>query len=245
MLRKKKTPPVKKREAIISKNTPFAFIESFKSLRANIEFTTFDGELKVIVFSSSIPNEGKSSVVINTAKTLAESGHKVLLIDGDLRSPSIGRYLRVRRDVTIGLSTILAGKSQLSDAIYSYAPANIDVMLSGPIPPNPAELISHKKTEILIETLKKDYDYILIDTPPVGVVSDAALMSRYADGAIFVVRHNYADRDLVKDSLRKLEASNVNILGAVLNDYDVSKDVNASEGYEYQYHYNPDNYQNG
>lgn len=229
----------KTRYALLNDRTPFAFNESFKSLRTNLEFSTFDGELKVILFTSSIPDEGKSSVVINTAKTLAESGHKVLLIDGDLRSPSLGRYLRVRENVKEGLSTILSGKAVITDAIYSYTPGGYDVMLSGPIPPNPTELFSHKRTEELFNTLKETYDYILIDTPPVGIVSDAVTVSRYTDGAVFVVRHNFGDKDLVKGSLKKLEASKVRILGAIVNDYDVSKDLHASSSYEYQYHYDP------
>lgn len=235
MFKRKKKTIRRSRTAIMVANSPFAYVESYKSMRANIEFSTFDGELKTLVFTSSIPNEGKSSVVINTATTLAENGYKVLLVDADLRSPSVGNYLRVRGQNTKGLSTILSGQSQIQESIYSYALSNFDVILSGPIPPNPAELLSHKKAEALFDALKKKYDYILIDTPPVGVVADASLIARYADGAIYVVRHNMTNKDTAKDALKKLKSSNVPILGTVLNDYYIDKDITASEHYEYYY----------
>lgn len=225
--------------SLLADNSPFAFSESYKSLRTNLEFSTFDGELKVILLTSSIPDEGKSSVSINIAKTLADTGKKVLLIDGDLRSPTVGRYLRVRRDVTQGFSTVLSGKASLKESIYTYNASRFDVMLSGPIPPNPAELLSRNLTEHVLNELKELYDYILIDTPPVGVVSDATVLSRYVDGALFVVRHNSTNKEVARDALKRLKASKVNVLGVVVNDYDSSKDLNAAVGYEYQYHYDP------
>lgn len=236
MFKKKKQNIRKSRNAIMVSNTPFAYAESYKSLRANLEFSTFDGEVKTILFTSSIPNEGKSSVAINTATTLAENGYKVLLIDADLRSPSVGSYLRVRGQNTKGLSTVLSGQSQIKESIYSYALSNFDVILSGPIPPNPAELLSHKKFEMLLEALKNEYDYILVDTPPVGVVADAALIGRIVDGAIYVVRHNFTNKDTAKEALKKLKSSNVSVLGTVLNDYYIDKDITASEHYEYYYY---------
>lgn len=241
MLRIKKKPTAKTFNAnsLLNDRSSFAYAESYKSLRTNLEFSTFGGEIKTILFTSSIPDEGKSSVVVNTAKTLADSNHKVLVIDADLRSPSLGRYLRVRRDVHEGLSTFLSGKAKLETAIYEYVPGGYDVMLSGPIPPNPAELLSRPKTLEMLKELKEKYDYILIDTPPVGVVSDAAIVSAFVDGAIFVVRHNFSNKELAKNSIKHLKASKVNILGAVLNDYDAAKDLNAMRGYEYQYHYDP------
>ena len=238
MFRKKKQ-SLKNANALLNARSPFAYVESYKSMRTNLEFSTFDGEIKTILFSSSVPNEGKTSVVINTAQTLAESDHKVLLIDADLRSPFVGRYLRIRQEMQEGLSTILSGKSSYKTAIYEYVPGGFDVLLSGPIPPNPTELLSRKVVSELMEELKEQYDYILIDTPPVGVVSDATTLSAHVDGAVFVVRNKYTKREVAQDALKTLKASGIKVLGAILNDYDASEDVGAMQAYEYTYHYDP------
>lgn len=222
---------------IIDASSPFAFIEGYKSLRTNLSFMTFGNEVKTILVTSTIPGEGKSSISLNLARTLSMSGKKVLLIDGDMRAPSLHRYLRIRKKVNDGFSSVLAGKSVLEDAIYLLPPLEIDVMLSGPIPPNASELLSRDIARDTLSALKNKYDYVIIDTPPVGVVTDAAILAHFADGVLFVVRQNYADRKVVKNAVKNLEASGVKILGAVLNDYSSAKDVNSSSNYEYQYSY--------
>ena len=111
--------------------------------------------------------------------------------------------------------------------------------MAGPVPPNPSELLSRKMVGEVMEELKKEYDFILIDTPPVGVVSDAATLSTQMDGAVFIVWNNFTKRGVAHEALRLLKASNVKLLGSILNDYDVSRDLNAATGYEYTYHYDP------
>lgn len=223
--------------SVLNSKSPFAFKESYKSLRSNLEFSTFDGELKVLAFTSSVPEEGKTTTSVNTAISLAETGNKVLIVDADLRSPSVNKHLRIQRGDTTGLSTVLSGRSSLSDSIMTHNQYGFDVLFSGPIPPNPAELISHKKAAELFELLKQKYDYIIIDTPPSGVVTDAMILGQYADGLIYVVRHNFAPKELVKDSIAKLEHAKVNILGIVLNGYDASRDLTSTTVYHYEYTY--------
>lgn len=235
--RKKMEHHIKARTEIVNDKSPFAFVESYKSLRTNLSFMTFNGEVKVIMISSAIPNEGKSTVSINLALTMAQTGKKVLIIDGDLRSPSLHRYLRISKNTSNGFSTVLAGNSEWKDSINHFNPLGIDVMLSGPIPPNASELFSREGIASIFEELRMVYDVVILDTPPIGVVADAALISRFVDGAILTVRHQYAEKAVIKSSLRSLNASGVRVLGVVLNNYVVSKDSRGSQGYQYQYHY--------
>ncbi len=234
---KKKKVVSKQNTPITSETAPFAFNEAYKSLRTNFSFATFDGELKAILITSSIPNEGKSSVAINLAQSLAESEFKVLLIDGDLRSPTLGRYLRFKHNQSAGLSNVLSGKASYREAIYHHPLLNVDVMMSGPIPPNAAELFGRNYTGIVFEELREVYDYIIVDTPPVGVVTDAAIIAKHLDGAIFSIGHNHSEKEVVKTAIAKLKNSGIKVLGAVLSNYDASKDIDASAAYEYQYHY--------
>ena len=233
MFRKSKPSMARKTTDIIDAKAPFQFVEAYKSLRTNLDFMTFSGEIKVISVTSTLPDEGKTSVSINLARTLAMSGNKVLLIDADLRNPSIHRYLNVR-NVGTGLSSVLSGQSILKEVMYTHEALGIDVILSGPIPPNPSELLMRSKTKEIFDELKEKYDYIIVDTPPAGMITDPKIVAHATDGTLFVIRHRFAKKDVVAKTLRDLNDSETNVLGIVMNNYSASS---TDDSYAYAYHY--------
>lgn len=236
MLKKKKKQGLDHTKTeILNDNSPFAFSEAIKSLRTNINFITYSGEVKNILVTSAVPNEGKTTVSLNLAISIAKTGKKVLLIDADLRNPSIHRYLRLRRTDSEGFSTYLSGQCALHEAIYHIPNYGLDLMIAGPIPPNAAELLSRDTLRNMFVELKKKYDVVIVDTAPVGVVTDAAIIAQHVDGAIMNVRHRFADKQVIENATRKLQASGVKILGTTLNDYETSRSTDYNYNYQYNY----------
>lgn len=221
---------------IVSDKSPFAYVEAYKTLRTNMNFLSRNSQYKKLLLTSSIPGEGKSSVSINLARVLAENGKRVLLIDCDMRKPMLHRYLRAQRFRSRGLSTVLSGNSTLEESIATFSDLQFDLMTAGPIPPNPTELLASAEMGNLLELLETRYDYIICDTPPVSLVTDAAILSEYCDGVLLVVRQKYATFQQVKRAKQNLQNVHAQILGCVLNQYDVSKNVRESAGSAY-YHY--------
>ena len=228
---------------IVSDKSPFAYVEAYKTLRTNLNFIFRNNKYKKLVVTSSIPGEGKSSVSINLARVLAENGTRVILIDCDMRKPMLHKYLRAQRFRTRGLSTVLSGISTLEDSVATFSDLQFDLMTAGPIPPNPTELLASEEMEHLLDLLAKQYDYVICDTPPVSVVTDAAILSQYNAGVILVVRQKYATFKQGKKAKQNLENVHADILGCVLNQYDVSKNVKETKQSSY-YYYNYD-YSNG
>lgn len=228
---------------IVSDKSPFAYVEAYKTLRTNMNFIFRNNKYKKLVVTSSIPGEGKSSVSINLARVLAENGTRVILIDCDMRKPMLHKYLRAQRFRTRGLSTVLSGISSLEDSVATFSDLQFDLMTAGPIPPNPTELLASEEMEHLLDLLAKQYDYVICDTPPVSVVTDAAILSQYNAGVILVVRQKYATFKQAKKAKQNLENVHADILGCVLNQYDVSKNVKETKQSSY-YYYNYD-YSNG
>ena len=228
---------------IVSDKSPFAYVEAYKTLRTNMNFIFRNNKYKKLVVTSSIPGEGKSSVSINLARVLAENGTRVILIDCDMRKPMLHKYLRAQRFRTRGLSTVLSGISTLEDSVATFSDLQFDLMTAGPIPPNPTELLASEEMEHLLDLLAKQYDYVICDTPPVSVVTDAAILSQYNAGVILVVRQKYATFKQAKKAKQNLENVHADILGCVLNKYDVSKNVKETKLSSY-YYYNYD-YSNG
>lgn len=189
--------------------------EAFRTLRTNIQFSALDNELKVIVVTSSGPGEGKSTVMANLAITVAGSGKKVLLIDCDLRKPTVHKKLGI--DNKFGITNILVGDKTLQEAIRNIEVPNLHIITSGPIPPNPAELIESNKMKKLIEGLKQEYDMILIDAPPVLAVTDAQILSTIADGTIFVTSYGQAEKFAVIKARELIDKVGGKILGVILN----------------------------
>ena len=235
----KKSKPIRREFVLMNKNTPFQYQEAYKSLRTNLNFMAMGKACKKLIFTSAIPGEGKSSVALNLAVSLAETGSRVLVIDCDLRKPVIHRYLKIDNSAYKGITSALADGS-LAESIINMKGLGLHVMVADAIPPNPVELLGSPRMKNLIDELDKHYEYIIFDTPPVSVVTDAAVLSQYADGVILVVRQNYATFDEVGLAKKNLDAVNANILGAVLNGFD-TKSTEKKHGYYYSYNYSYEN----
>ncbi|MEI6578964.1 MAG: polysaccharide biosynthesis tyrosine autokinase, partial [Eubacteriales bacterium] len=173
---------------IVTGETPFDYREAFKVLRTKIQFSAIDGKMKKIAVTSSGPFEGKTTVSINLALTMAETGQRVLLIDADLRKPKIHKTLNL--PVEPGISNILTQQEDLANAIKKIEGYDsLDVITCGVIPPNPAEMLGSNQLELFIASVENDYDYIIFDTPPVGLVADTAVLAKLLDGIVWVVSY--------------------------------------------------------
>ena len=188
--------------------------EAFKTLRTNISFSGED--VRVIALTSSVPNEGKSAVSFNLAESFAEDDKKVLYVDADIRkSVTIARY---GVDVeTKGLSHYLTKQSELEDVIYETNIPNFNIIFTGLAAPNPSELLGNNRFKKLIEVAREQYDYVIIDCPPLGSVIDAAVVAKECDGAIIVIETDNISYKVVQRVKKQLEQSGCKILGAVLN----------------------------
>lgn len=186
-------------------------IESFNHLRTNILYT---GNIKVIAVTSSVPDEGKTVIAFNLAKSLSQIGKKVVLVDGDLRKSTLKKYLRVHNSYT-GISEYLTLQSK--DYIQETHIENMSVVFAGKKTPNPSELLSSHQFELLIEELKGQFDYVIIDTPPLAVATDAVIISRIASGVILVARNEFTKKRVLNRSKMTLERNGVRIIGLVLN----------------------------
>lgn len=206
--------------ALVGSSISFAASEAYKLLRTKLQFSFADEKsCHVIGISSAIPGEGKSLSAVNLAHVLSELGKKVLLIDGDLRRPSVPEKLPVKQ--APGLSGYLSGQHGLEE---TFQPSGLEgeetafnVIASGRNPPNPVELLSSSKMAKLLDRLRRDYDYIILDLPPIGEVSDALVVSKMIDGLLLVVRQNYCGRSDFTSAIRQFEFSDTKILGIVLN----------------------------
>lgn len=214
------------------KQASFAVVESYKNIRTNLMFLLSQKKNKIFVVSSSLIAEGKSSVSYNCAVAFSQLGHKVLLIDADLRRPSI--HKKTHLDNSRGLSSALVKFCSVEEAIQ---PKNscLDIMTSGPIPPNPSELLGSEAMDDLLKELNEKYEYIIIDTPPIGIVSDALILAPKTAGMVMVVREGYCTHDSVKKSLSSIEFAKARLLGFVLN---CSGSKSKQYKYKYKYGYN-------
>lgn len=196
--------------------------EAYKGLRTNIQLC--GEEIKVIMFTSATPNEGKSSVSFRLAMSLAESGKQVLFMDADLRKSVIAGRYNIHKEYN-GLSQYLSGMCKLEDAICVTNIPHLYTMLAGPTPPNPAELLSNKKFEFLIKVLSDTYDYVIIDTPPLGSVIDSAIVAQVCDGVALVISANTISYKFIQSTLDQLKKTKCKLLGAVLNKVDLSENA--------------------
>lgn len=211
-------------------HAPFSVVEAYKTIRTNLMFVLSQESQKRLVISSAMAGEGKSTTSINVAIAFSQLGNRVLLIDADLRKPTVSKKLKLPN--TKGLSSVLVGFSEPSEVVQSIYP-NFDVMTSGPIPPNPSELLDSKSMSLLLDTLQEHYDYIMLDTPPINIVSDPLILAAKASGIILVVQDGVTTHDQLKKALHVIEFANVNLLGTILNG---SKGKNKKK-YQYRYHY--------
>lgn len=203
------------RRQILSKNTNFAIQEAYKSLRTNISFSIRDSKCKKFCLTSGASGEGKSITLLNLAISIAQTGKKVLLIDADMRRPAVARLLV--EQASPGLSEVLANVVKEEDAIRKEIYPNLDILFSGEIPPNPSELLTGERMRTLIDTNAEKYDYILVDTPPVAVVTDACIVANLLDGVLLLAWQNRSRKDAVKQAVNSLQLTGANILGYVFN----------------------------
>ncbi len=219
-----------KRQIITLTNPRSPISESYRALRTNIEFSSIDEKLQVLMVSSAGPGEGKSTTITNLAVTFAQSEKKVVLIDADLRKPTAHHTFSITN--RLGLSSVISQQCSLEDGIQGTDIPNLDVMTSGAIPPNPAEMMNSKRMTSIIEQLRQMYDIILIDTPPLLAVTDAQIVATKSDGVILVVDQGKVKRDIASKAVKNLESVNARILGVVLNN--VKRKAN-EEAYYYYY----------
>ena len=186
-------------------------VESFKLLRTNILYTE---NTHVIVVTSTIRDEGKTVTAFQLARSFSSMGKNTLLIDCDLRRPSLKKYMLIRGH-TVGLSESLSGQSK--DVVYRTNVENLSVILSGKVPPNPSELLSGEKFGLLISKMRERFDYIIIDTPPVSSCPDASIVGRIGDGVLLVVRNDFVKQSAVKRAKDQIDRNGGHVLGVVLN----------------------------
>ncbi|MCL2072524.1 MAG: polysaccharide biosynthesis tyrosine autokinase [Marinilabiliaceae bacterium] len=223
----------KKRKAVISTDKPNTILaESFRSIRVSMSFYANQKEKKTILFTSTLPGEGKSFCAINLAHSFAQLGKRTLLVEFDLRRPSVSRQTGLKPP-EMGLSNFYTGEKDINNILLrDTGVPNFNIIFSGQIPPNPAELIASEETNQLMEALQSYYDVVILDTPPLGLVSDAHLLAAYADINILVVRHNSTPKPVLKINLRDEKTKKMPNLTVLLNGIPFQK-----KEYSYQYGY--------
>lgn len=227
---KKRQSPVNRKNRILSDASNFAVVEGYKTIRTNLIFATAKIGCKKVIFTSCMPGEGKTLSCSNLAITLAQTDSKVLVIDCDMRKPTINKVFRIQG--IPGLSDLLAGLSNYEECIRGSGFTNLDLLSGGTIPPNPAELLGSEAMAGMLEQLSQRYDYILLDTPPINVVADALVLSPKVDGVVLVVRENRTTHPELKRALSSLKFSKSKILGILLNGAEA-----ASRSGQYNYSY--------
>lgn len=217
------------RKLIARANPKSVVSEQFRTLRTNVNFSMPDHELRTLLFTSASPGEGKSTVAANTAVVFAQEGKKVLLVDADMRKPTVHYTFHMTN--TLGLSNLLTRQATILEAAKVSDVDNLDVITCGPIPPNPAELLGSRAMGKLIEEMKEHYDVIIFDAPPVLSVTDGQILANKAEGTILVLSAGQTEKENIAKAKEALEAAQANILGAVLNNFELGKE----HGY-YQYY---------
>ena len=193
--------------------------EAFRQLRTNLQFVDVDQPRKVVVVTSSLPAEGKSTTLANLAIALASAGQRVAVVEADLRRPMLAELLGLDRSV--GLTSVLAGRVEVSHAIQHWS-GGVDVLASGPLPPNPSELLASGQMASLVAQLREEYDAVLIDTPPLLPVTDAAAVAPASDGVILVCRYKTTKRDQLRTAVQAVRSASAPVLGTVFTMVPVS-----------------------
>ncbi|ETR72909.1 MAG: lipopolysaccharide biosynthesis [Candidatus Magnetoglobus multicellularis str. Araruama] len=208
--------------------------ESYRGIRTSLLFSSADKVPQIILVTSAGPSEGKTLTSTNLAITMAQAGSRVVIVDCDMRKPKVHKMFGFSRDK--GMSSVLVSselESVLQDVVIHSDIPNLDVIPCGPIPPNPSEIIGSQKMSRIMQELQKQYDRIIVDSPPITAVTDSTVLAKFVDGVMLVVHAGVTPRQVVKTGLDQLQGVEANVLGAVLNDVDTGKE----SYYYYQYYY--------
>ncbi len=227
--RKKKNVPKAGGRLITVSDGKSLISEQFRTMRTNITFAAPDHDVQTILVTSSIPGEGKSTTAANLGVVFAQEEKRVLMIDADLRKPTLHYAFGIFN--VIGLSSVLTRKNAFYDAIQETTVAGLNLLPSGPIPPNPAELLASKTMDALFEELKKLYDIIIVDAPPVLPVTDAQILSNKCEGTLLIANAGIVTKEVVIKAKSALVGSQARIMGVVLNNYKIAK--NRKRYYQY------------
>lgn len=228
MFKRKNKQPNKLRSLITQLNPRSPISEQYKTVRTNLQFSSVDQDMQSILLTSAGQAEGKSLTAANLAVVYAQQGKKTLLIDADLRKPTV--HYTFRLDNLTGLSNVLIGSVALENSTTATDVENLDVLTCGPIPPNPSELLASKKMRDMLEHAKKLYDCIIFDSPPILAVADAKILANIVDGTIFIVRSAKTKAEEAEKGIELIKDTQAKFLGVVLNDYAKSKN-------DYYYYY--------
>ncbi|BCI51703.1 chromosome partitioning protein [Mycolicibacterium litorale] len=221
----------RKEPAISFRSDDSTIAESFRKLRTNLQFLSVDNPPRVIIITSSVPSEGKSTSAINIALALAEAEHNVLLVDGDMRRPTLHKYLNLVGSV--GFSTVLSGGTTLADALQKSRFPGLHVLTSGPIPPNPSELLASLATKKLLSEMRAQFDYVIIDSTPLLAVTDAAILAASGDGVLIIARFGQTKREQLSHAVGSLKDVGAAVLGAVFT----MIPARGPDSYSYNYSY--------
>lgn len=211
--------------------------EAYRAVRTNLQFAGAGKQIKLISFTSTTPSEGKSITISNVAITMAQDDKKVLLIDCDMRKPVQHKKFGLPNK---GLSNYIATGAEFSDVVQRNVVENLDVLPSGPIPPNPSEILGSARMEELLKEVSAQYDYVLLDMPPVLPVTDAAVIGSKVDGVIFVLSAGDISPEEAKEAQNRLKQGGANILGVILNKVPQHRGYGYNSGYYYYYYYDDD-----
>lgn len=220
---------------IINEDTPWAVKEAYKTMRTNVTLSLPDEGHRIIAFTSAEPHDGKTTNAINFAISLAQIDKKVLLVDCDLRKPMVAKMLDI--EPTPGLSEMVSGQSRARESMRHLADYGIDVVPSGELAPDPTLLLQSNRMKMIFQELKKVYEYVIVDLPPVTVVTDSSILADLMDGFLLVVRHDSTDYRSVSDMMEQLKMANAKIIGFVYNGSGSSDDRYYKNNYGYKYKY--------
>ena len=246
MKNNKKIPDTAKRPVyLLTQRLPFNVQEAYRSLRTNVMFALPGGGCKCIGVTSPTPGDGKSTTAANLAISLAQIGKRVILIDCDMRLPTIAAKFRVK--AVPGLSDFLVGQARIEEVVRTVDSCELHVLPSGSIPPDSTGLLEAKQLETLFSALRDVYDYVIVDLPPVVTVPDAAILSKYLDGYLLTVRNRQTGHRAVKEMLRQLQLAEAKVIGFVLtgSEADGSKYYKYRYGNKYRYSYRYRSYRSG
>jgi receptor protein-tyrosine kinase len=211
--------------------------EGYRQLRSNLQFLSVDKPPKVIMISSAIPAQGKSTAAVNLGIALAQAGRRVTLIEADLRKPMVARYLGLIEGA--GLTSILTGNADVEDVLQPWGDGKLSVIAAGPVPPNPGELLASSHMAALLKQLRDENDYVIVDTPPLLPVADGTGVSVLVDGVLLSVRYGSTKKDQLRQVRATLDRVGAKTLGVILNVVPPKSDVTAAFGYQYTYAYGP------